>query len=236
LPWYSLLLWPPFCLICGPVFARLLGQVRPRGLLGRLPWFWAVLGAVLLLASLLMPSLSQAPAITAARWLPLPAGLGLLLGGVNLASRPRGQRRLGMLLLLLGWCSSLLLFCLSPFWNWELNEDWSVLPAAELAREAGRATGDAGLPLYMPGNEGQRPSLRWYAEREIFNLPDNPGDRWPRRFRVLLQGDGGIGTPLPGTPERLRIQDASCDLEARGDDSWELWLCRGPANAADPAP
>lgn len=221
LPWYSLLLWPPFCLICGPALARLVEDPRPRGLLGRLPWFWATLGGLLLLASLLVP-----PTF---RWLALPAGLGLLWGGVGLSRPSMDRRRFGLALLLLGWSTSLLLFVLSPHWNWELSEDWSVLPAAELARDAGPAGTTAALPIHMPGNEGQRPSLRWYAEQEIFNLPDSPRDHWPKRFRVLLRPEDGVGRLEPGNPRRLRLQDATCDLEALGGDSWQRWICAGGA-------
>ncbi|MBC1262139.1 phospholipid carrier-dependent glycosyltransferase [Synechococcus sp. BSF8S] len=239
LPWYSLLLWPPFCLICGPVLARLVDSgPRPRGLLGRLPWFWALLGGVLLLAFLLaslpIPWLvGQDPWLSSARWLPLPAGLGLLLGGINLVRQSPARRRLGLGLLLLGWCTSLLLFFLSPFWNWELNETSSVLPPAELARQAGKPGAAGDLPIHMPERQGQRPSLRWYAEQEIFNLPDSPGDHWPSRFRVLLRRGDGHGTVEPGNPGRLRLQDSTCDLEALGDDNWQRWLCEGPAK--DPA-
>ena len=225
LPWYSLLLWPPFCLICGPVLAGLVEAPPPRRLLRPLPWFWAALGGLLVVASLLGPS--------TLRWLPLPAGLGLLLGGINLSQPAQGRRRLGLALLLLGWSTSLLLFVLSPFWNWELNETWSVLPAAELARSAGDGGSSAELPIHMPGNQGQRPSLRWYAERELFNLPDSPRDHWPKRFRVLLRPSDGIGRLEAGNPRRLRLQDASCDLEARGGDSWQRWICAG--GDTDPA-
>jgi hypothetical protein len=224
LPWYSLLLWPPFCLICGAALARLVEDPRPRGLLGRLPWFWAMLG-LLLLASLLVPQ--------PFRWLPLPAGLGLLWGGVCLSRPALGRRRFGLALLLLGWSASLLLFVLSPFWNWELSEDWSVLPVAELARDAGRASANDVLPIHMQGNEGQRPSLRWYAEQEIFNLPDSPRDHWPKRFRVLLRPGDGVGKIEFRNPERLRLQDATCELEARGCDSWQRWICAGGAKDHD---
>ena len=135
--------------------------------------------------------------------------------------------------MLLGWSASLLLFVLSPLWNWELNEHWSVLPAAELARSAGDGGSSAALPIHMPGNQGQRPSLRWYAERELFNLPDSPRDHWPKRFRVLLRPSDGIGRLEAGNPRRLRLQDASCDLEARGGDSWQRWICAG--GDTDPA-
>ncbi|CAK6701625.1 phospholipid carrier-dependent glycosyltransferase [Synechococcus sp. BA-124 BA4] len=223
LPWYSLLLWPPFCLICGPVLARLMEPPRPRGLLRPLPWFWAVLGGVLVLASLLAPS--------PLRWMPLPAGLGLLFGGISLSRPAQGRRRLGLALLLLGWSASLLLFVLSPLWNWELNEHWSVLPAAELARSARDGGAAAELPIHMPGNQGRRPSLRWYAERELFKLPDSPDDHWPKRFRVLLRPSDGIGRLEAGNPRRLRLQDAICDLEARGGDSWQRWICSGGVQA-----
>lgn len=85
LPWYSLLLWPSFALVCGPVFAWLV--VRGRELrppwtrqLARLPRLWALIGTAGLLASLLVVSglvgLSSGHGLVA-----LGLGLGLLLGG-----------------------------------------------------------------------------------------------------------------------------------------------------------
>jgi len=57
------------------------------------------------------------------------------------------------MLLAAGWCVSLLLLFISPLWIWELNEHWSVLPAAELARSAA-APGDAQpLEIFMEGEK-----------------------------------------------------------------------------------
>ncbi len=242
LPWYSLLLWPPFCLICGPALARLVGVRRPRGGLGRIPWFWTLLGGMLLLAVLLAPGLPIPPMLLRWRWLLLPAGLGLLVGGVLLSRPPPQRRRLGLMLLLAGWSLSLWLFFLSPFWNWELNEHGSVLPAAALAREAP----EPAPGIYMEGEEGRRPSLRWYAEREILRLPDDPGDVLPRDFRLLrrrgqVEPEGGAtahdrNPELATLPRILRLQHATCRLEARGEDGWQRWRCITPGPHADTAP
>lgn len=58
LPWYSLLLWPPFALVCAPVLAWLVRRDRPErppgaGVVARIPRLWSLLGALLLLAGTL---------------------------------------------------------------------------------------------------------------------------------------------------------------------------------------
>ncbi len=231
LPWYSLLLWPPFCLVCSPALERLVGERRPGGFLGRVRWLWMLLGGLMLLAVVVaaIPGLLPAGIVSAYRWLPLPAALGLGFGGWALGLAERRARRLGLVALLTGWVLSLLLFFLSPAWNWELNETWSVLPPAALARGAGSATGVSALPIYMEGRDGQRPSLRWYAEREIFNLPDGADDHWPGAFRVLLRREDATGPSHGATgdtrPRILRRQGLDCHLEVRGEENWERWIC-----------
>ena len=85
LPWYSLLLWPPFCLVCAPILAWLVQpgcHDRPPGarLAAAIPWFWAALGVLLLLA---FPAakLALLPLPRAALPLLLSLGSGLLAGG-----------------------------------------------------------------------------------------------------------------------------------------------------------
>jgi len=63
LPWYSLLLWPPFALVCAPVLAWLVRRGRRErpplaALLAGVPRVWSLLGALLLLAGLLAATVS----------------------------------------------------------------------------------------------------------------------------------------------------------------------------------
>ena len=69
----------------------------------------------------------------------------------------------GALLLVGGLWLTLCLLMASPLWLWELNESWPVRPVASMVRQQ---------PLQRPGGlwlwqEGERPSLSWYAGRRI---------------------------------------------------------------------
>jgi len=180
LPWYSLLLWPPFCLVCGPVLAWLAGRGRAplapgsasappgAGVLARVPLFWALLGALVLLAA----------ALAAAGLVPLPPPTlplawvlgGALLGGGLLLQRPGGRRgAVGALVLAGGVWTALIVLLAGPLWLWELQEQGSVLPVAALLRQA-----PAGLPAAALWQELERPSLNWYAGRRVPVAADPP--------------------------------------------------------------
>lgn len=105
LPWYSLLLWPPFALVCAPVLAWLVRRDRPEhppgsAVVAQIPRFWMLLGALLLLAGLAgllaavlaagMPSEGTLAAeIPAAASVPGDAtARGLRAAGLALASSP----------------------------------------------------------------------------------------------------------------------------------------------------
>lgn len=236
LPWYSHPLWLPFALLCGPLLAALVLPTEDLGrqrFLRRLPWFWALLGGALLLLALvallagdsrLAPLAPLAPLALLAP-LVIPAGLGLLVGGI-LLSRPRAAgRQLGAGLLVAGWWLSLLLFFQSPLWNWELNETWSVLPVAELAR-SGNA-GERQQPVYLAGKAAQRPSLRWYAQGAIERLP-----RGERVSALPPSGFDFIQRALDPMPDSLLERNVSCRLEGLAEPDWQRWHCRLPGDPA----
>ena len=188
LPWYSLLLWPPFCLVCAPVLAWLAGPaagsmaasaagprpVPPPGaaLLARVPWFWSLLGGLCLLAALLAAA-SLLPLPAAALPLALLLGAALLVGGWLL--RPRqGRRGVAGVLVLAGgvWATLALLFA-GPLWLWELNETWPAPPVAALVASAPELKA-AGAPAPTLWQESERPSLNWYAGRRLPVAADPP--------------------------------------------------------------
>lgn len=200
LPWYSLLLWPAFALVCGPALAWLVERRRPlppaAAWLQRLPWLWGALGAVLLLAGGVVASgLVGLPA--AAGLLALPLGAGLLLGGLLVESPQRPRRRAGALLAVLGAWLSLLLLMASPLWLWELNESWSAATAAALLRR------HAGPPVFL-WQEAERPSLNWYAGRRV-RAEANPAD---------VQRRAGDGVDLLSREQPL-IAGLRCDALER---------------------
>ena len=208
LPWYSLLLWPPLCLVCAPVLAWLIRPGIPSrppaaGLAAAIPWFWCGLGALLLLA---YPAagIGILPLPPATRPLLLSLGVALLAGGGLLLGRGQGGRRAGGVILVGGVWLTLALLLTGPLWLWELNESWPVGPVAALARR--QAAGVAAPPLVL-WREAERPSLNWYAGRQLRgtagpeDLPPSAGGE-----RLLLSR----GLPLAG--------DLSCTpIERAGD-------------------
>ncbi len=204
LPWYSHPLWLPFALLTGPLLATLVADPQLTGVPGapvlrRLPWFWALLGGLLLAAAIALP---------AARPLLPPAGLGLLLGGLALARPAAAWRRRGALLLAAGWWISLLLLLQSPLWHWELNERTPVGPAVALARQAAPAD-----PLAL-WQQSERPSLSWGAGRRLLPLARTAVPAGTT-LQLLSQGPG----PVPAPAGRR------CRLAASDQDGWRLWRC-----------
>ncbi|MFZ0407972.1 MAG: phospholipid carrier-dependent glycosyltransferase [Cyanobium sp.] len=164
LPWYSLLLWPPFALVCGPALAALVDRRFPdrpagAGLLARLPRLWGLIGALVVILALLalaggLPPLRPAAAIA------LAFGAGLLGGGWLLARPNRSQRRRGALVIVLGTWLALLLLLASPLWLWELQERWPV-------PRLGPVLADLGPVEVRLWQEEERPSLNWYAGQRL---------------------------------------------------------------------
>jgi len=164
LPWYSLVLWPPFCLAVGPVLVGLIrrdpGIAWPGAAgLGAVPKLWSGLGGLVLLAAA-CGGAGLVPALRPMTLVALPAGLGLLVGGAWLDSVRPKQRLGGVITLALGFWLSLALLFSSSLWLWELNELWPVKPAALKAQ----ALAAADLHLWR---QGERPSLNWYRARRV---------------------------------------------------------------------
>jgi hypothetical protein len=224
LPWYSLLLWPPFCLALGPV---LVGLVRRDGALAlpgaaglrAVPRLWCGLGVLVLLAAA-VGGVGLLPALRPAALVALPAGLGLLLGGTWLAARRPRQRLGGLITLALGFWLSLVLLFGSPLWLWELNERWPVKPVALQVQTQVQDQALAGADLHL-WRQGERPSLNWYLARRV-PLADGPGD---------LQGDGqGVSWLL--SEQRPQPAGWDCQLPAGvGDGAGEQ---PGPGPQAQP--
>jgi 4-amino-4-deoxy-L-arabinose transferase-like glycosyltransferase len=191
LPWYSLLLWPPFALVCAPVLAWLVRRDRPQSppgsvLVAGVPRFWMLLGGLLLLVGLAaalfglavppaaplpptaagLPSAGAelAPALRFLAPAALLLGSGLLLGGWLLQAAAEPRRRQGLGLLLLADGLALALLFASPLWLWELNENWPVADGLALLQSADAGSDGGEVRLWR---QGERPSLSWYAQAHI---------------------------------------------------------------------
>lgn len=193
LPWYSLLLWPPFALVCAPVLAWLvrrdrIGRPPGAGLVAAVPRLWSVLGTLLLLAGLAAVLFSPTPGpggtpVASGSGSPwggaMPAGgspllalapsalllgAGLLVGGLLLSADHPATRRRGLVMVLLGDVLALALLFASPLWLWELNENWPVADGVALLQEAAAGRDGGELRLWR---QGERPSLSWYFGQRI---------------------------------------------------------------------
>ncbi len=213
LPWYSLLLWPPFVLVCGPVLASMLDHRPPDrgaglGLVARLPRLWSLLGILVVALALLslagvLPPLRPAAAIT------LVFGSGLIAGAWLLGRPDRRQRRLGGLVMVLGTWLALLLLLASPLWLWELHERWPVPRLAQLL--AGQGANEVRL-----WQEEERPSLNWYAGRRLRgedHLQLAPGESILllslKRPQVADLSCQALAHPAPLTLYRCRLASAA---------------------------
>lgn len=207
LPWYSLLLWPPLLLSCGPVLVWLVDRAPPLtpawpGLTRRVPAFWALLGALLSGVSLVAVA-SGNPAFRPLAPVAASGGVGLLVGGILLLARGQRRRHAGAILLIAGLWGALLALLSGPLWLWELNESWPVVPVAQ---ELGRHPEGRSFLWQLE----ERPSLNWYAGRRVrrWDNDDLQNAPAPGRSPLLLLS-------LEATPPELR--GATCEpLSAPG--------------------
>lgn len=189
LPWYSHPLWLPFALLCGAPLAWLIHRsdlARPPGtkFLKRVPFFWLTLGITVVLLGLigtsgLVRSLHPYSAMA------LAAGTGWSIGGWLLLRSTKVHRAWGTISLVAGSVTALFLLMGSSLWLWELNENWPVHPAAQLATQA------KGAKVVIAGND-ERPSLNWYANQRIQALDAFPEAKWiltrnPKQISKMAQ-------------------------------------------------
>ncbi|MFM7267765.1 MAG: hypothetical protein ACKOZT_04145, partial [Cyanobium sp.] len=231
LPWYSLVLWPPFALCCAPMLPRLLHPPRHAIGLRGVAWIWLALGLGLAAACLIGTLPASPSVLRSLSGLAVPAALGLVIAGLSLRHPEHHRhpatrrRRNGLLALVWGWCLSLLLLFQSPLWNWELNQKPSIVPALGLLPAAATPAGATEtIPLAIPGPIARRPSLQWYLGARPASDPwISQGPRAP--FRVIT--DQSVFQP--SRPFRFEHQGRSvplqCALEAEGMKGWKRWRC-----------
>ncbi|WP_257473269.1 ArnT family glycosyltransferase [Prochlorococcus marinus] len=164
LPWYIHPFWLPFALLCGPPIAWLINRkdydyVLARKILSIIPYVISFIGLSLLILSLLLK-------FNLLNWgeeyfnIIFSISSGWLIGARLLSNSRKNIRKIGFLGIILGSVIGLIFFVSSKFWLWEINENWDVRPVAELISD---------LPnqeIYI-GNSFERPSLNWYAQKQI---------------------------------------------------------------------
>jgi 4-amino-4-deoxy-L-arabinose transferase-like glycosyltransferase len=244
LPWYSLLLWPPLLLSCGPVLVWLVERtpaLTPAwpDLTRRVPAFWALLGALLCGFSGFAAA-SGDPALRPLTPVAALGGLGLLVGGVLLLARRLQRRLAGAVLLIAGLWGALLALLSGPLWLWELNEQWPVRPIALAVR--GQPAGAVHLWQLE-----ERPSVNWYAGQRVRRWDnDSQASQTPPLPGLLIsiaaeppQIHGAHCAPLPVSAPTPAAEGAAAPVRLPDAATPRLFRCLAnarPARNPDPPP
>jgi len=169
LPWYIHPFWLPFALLCGPPVSWLINRqdidyVPARKILTKIPHLLSLIGFSLLTFSLLVKfnfinfgeNYFNIIFFISTGW---------FFGGYFLSNSSEKIRKIGFLGIVFGSIVGLFFFVSSTFWIWEINENWDVRPVAEIISKLP----DEGIYI---GNSFERPSLNWYAKKQIKSLDD----------------------------------------------------------------
>ncbi len=173
LPWYTHPIWLPFSLICGIALSFLIeripsGSVFIQRLRNLIPSIWIGLGLIVIGFSIFS---IQNQEFYKYIFVSFSLGIGWTAGGVLIKDKLIKIRYLGAIFLLIGNLLGLTFLMNSSFWVWEINENWSVIPIAKLAKTAKSPS------IYIEGSF-ERPSLNWYAERQIKTFQGFNGSQW----------------------------------------------------------
>lgn len=161
LPWYVMPLHVFLALAAGYYIARLWAHET------RYP---QVLVWLLLLGSTVGAAGLSYLSLASRHDVPVGAALIAILTLAAAAALIAAHRRAFVPVLVGGLYSALLLFVLSPSWNWEVNEEFDVRPVAQLIAERVPPS----TPVYTTLARG-RPSLDYYAGRQV--IPISPDAR-----------------------------------------------------------
>ena len=170
LPWYSLPLWLPFALLCGPPLTSLIKRkddysLVTRYILSKIPFILCFIGVNLVVFYLLVQFGSfywAEPYLNIIFFI----NFGWLVGSFLLMNSRENIRKLGFISIVLGSLIGLFSLMGSQFWLWEINENWDVRPVADLISEYPDEN------IYIR-NSYERPSLNWYAKKQIKTLDNN---------------------------------------------------------------
>lgn len=168
LPWYVLPVYPAIALVCGAqlfeIWQKLLGctwSVRSSATASRSGRIYVVLLSLLALAGwgaslyygFWAPAEERILALTL-----IAVGLTMTSSAILLAR----QDRQFVIILFWGMYISLCLFLVTPYWLWELGEDYPVKPVAEMIRQHSPSE-----TVIFTSHPNHRPSLNFYSQRQV---------------------------------------------------------------------
>ncbi|KGG11902.1 MULTISPECIES: 4-amino-4-deoxy-L-arabinose transferase [Prochlorococcus] len=205
LPWYVHPMWLPFALICAPALTRLTeNKFKGFGLdkwLKFVPNAWILIGSILFCLGLLS-SFGYIKGYDDYRIISLFVGSGWISGGFFIKKETFKLRILGISCLIIGNFISLFILMGSPNWIWELNENWSVKPIAEMVIKNDPTN------IIIKGSF-ERPSLNWYSNRKIRSYVSSEGNNW---YLVKTMAN------------TYEIKDKSCSKKDSKDE-WAIFYC-----------
>ena len=169
LPWYIHPFWLPFSLLCGPPISWLIQRQDncykfTKGILKRIPYILSFIGFCIFIFSLLIK-------LNVFNWgaeylnITFSISASWLIGGGLLSNSRKDIRKIGFLGIIIGSIIGLFFFVSSNFWLWEINENWDVRPVAEFISDF------PDEKIYIR-NRFERPSLNWYAKKQIKSYDD----------------------------------------------------------------
>ncbi len=205
LPWYVLPVYPAFALVVGALLAEVWNfsdLVSFRQVNRPYPKLWTVLLGLVAIAgwagSFYFSNLGLEP--EPYLQLILAAAALTLTTAMILAAQQDCQF---IPVLIWGSYLSLLLLMLSPYWVWELNEQFPVQPVAAILRQ-GTPPGQQIMTTYP----NTRPSLDFYSDRQIIPTPTATiQHRWRNDPQAFLLTDQTTLNQLDLTPIK-RISQA----------------------------
>jgi hypothetical protein len=189
--WYSVLIWPPFALLCSVIFARLLtpGQAnnRLRQLVGL---FWFLTGIAMLVELRSGGMIFSDTLLVGYRNAFSVLALAILVAGMTLLSGSLRPCRIVVLGLAVFWYITLMSVFLSPHWH-----PWSVGQMNRRHIEQLRITlnrNGVSQPIYSDHYDYIR---NWYLRTHVKLLPSSP-DGLPTSFTALLLDPKAINAKL----------------------------------------
>jgi 4-amino-4-deoxy-L-arabinose transferase-like glycosyltransferase len=172
LPWYVLPLYPAIALACGAqlfeVWQKLLGCTWSIGSsVSSERWLTRSCRIYVILLSLLAIA-GWGASLYYGFWAPAAErilALTLIAVGLTMTSSAilfARQDRQFVIILFWGMYISLCLFVVTPYWLWELGEDYPVKPVAEMIRQ--NTPSETAIFTSHPNH---RPSLNFYSDRQV---------------------------------------------------------------------
>ncbi len=172
LPWYVLPVYPAIALACGAqlfeIWQKLLGCTWSIGSSVSSERWWTRSCRIYVILLSLLAIAAWGASLYYGFWAPAAErilALTLIAVGLTMTSSAillSRQDRQFVIILFWGMYISLCLFVVTPYWLWELGEDYPVKPVAEMIRQ-----NTPSETTIFTSHPNHRPSLNFYSDRQV---------------------------------------------------------------------